>query len=98
MSLVDRATKSASSVAGETVSTVSQLATALAEGVVVTTRDIRTGVREGRIRPRTVFTTAAIGLVAVAEWPVLVAGGGVALVASKLKSRSSEAPQEEHSD
>jgi len=98
MTLVDRATKSASSVAGETVSTVSQLGTALAEGVVVTTRDIRTGLNEGRIRPRTVFAAAAIGLVAVVEWPVLVAAGGVALVASKLKSRSSEASHEELGD
>ncbi|WP_133160875.1 hypothetical protein [Mycobacterium ahvazicum] len=91
MTLIERATKSANSVADQTVSTVSQIGTAVAEGVVVTTRDIRTGMREGHIRPRTAVVAAAVGLIAVVEWPLLLAAGGVALLASKLKKRSPEA-------
>ncbi|CQD18624.1 hypothetical protein BN1232_04286 [Mycobacterium lentiflavum] len=90
MTLIERATKSANSVADQTVSTVSQIGTAVAEGVVVTTRDIRAGMREGHIRPRTAVVAAAVGLIAVVEWPILLAAGGVALLASKLKKRSPE--------
>ncbi|MEE6137859.1 hypothetical protein SKC41_16190 [Mycobacterium sp. 050128] len=94
MTLIERATKSANSVADQTVSTVSQIGTAVAEGVVVTTRDIRTGMREGHIRPRTAVVAAAVGLIAVVEWPILLAAGGVALLASKLKKRSPETETE----
>jgi hypothetical protein len=94
VTLIERATRSANSVADQTVSTVSQIGTAVAEGVVVTTRDIRTGMREGHIRPRTAVAAAAIGLIAVVEWPVLLAAGGVAIVASKLRKRSPETPDE----
>jgi hypothetical protein len=97
VTLIERATKSANSVADQTVSTVSQIGTAVAEGVVVTTRDIRTGMREGHIRPRTAVVAAAVGLIAVVEWPILLAAGGVAVLAGKLNKRSSdtldEAPQ-----
>jgi hypothetical protein len=93
MTLIERATKSANSLADETVSTVSQIGTAVADGVVVTAKDIRAGIQEGHIRPRTVIAAAAIGLVAVVEWPVLVAAGGVAVIASKLRSRPAETPQ-----
>jgi hypothetical protein len=93
MTLIERATKSANSLADETVSTVSQIGTAVADGVVLTAKDIRAGIQEGHIRPRTVIAAAAIGLVAVVEWPVLVAAGGVAVIASKLRSRSTETPQ-----
>ena len=93
MTLIERATKSANSLADETVSTVSQIGTAVADGVVVTAKDIRAGIQEGHIRPRTVIAAAAIGLVAVVEWPVLVAAGGVAVIASKLRSRSAETSQ-----
>ena len=93
MTLIERATKSANSLADETVSTVSQIGTAVADGVVLTAKDIRAGIQEGNIRPRTVIAAAAIGLVAVVEWPVLVAAGGVAVIASKLRSRSTETPQ-----
>ena len=93
MTLIERATKSANSLADETVSTVSKIGTAVADGVVVTAKDIRAGIQEGHIRPRTVIAAAAIGLVAVVEWPVLVAAGGVAVIASKLRSRSTETPQ-----
>lgn len=90
MTLIERATKSANSIANETVSTVSQIGTAAAEGVVVTANDIRTGIREGRIRARTVIAAAAIGLVGVLEWPILVAAGGAAVITSKVKNRSAE--------
>jgi hypothetical protein len=93
MTLIERATKSANSLADETVSTVSQIGTAVADGVVVTAKDIRAGIQEGHIRPRTVIAAAAIGLVAVVEWPVLVAAGGAAVIASKLRRRSTETPQ-----
>jgi len=93
MTLIERATKSANSLADETVSTVSQIGTAVADGVVVTAKDIRAGIQEGHIRPRTVIAAAAIGLVAVVEWPVLVAAGGVAVIVSKLRSRSTETAQ-----
>jgi hypothetical protein len=90
MTLIERATKSANSVAEQTVSTVSQIGTAIAEGVVVTAEDVRAGMKDGHIRPRTVLAAAAIGLVAVVEWPVLIVAGGAAMVAGKLKSRSTE--------
>jgi hypothetical protein len=90
MTLVERATKSANSVADQTVSTVSQVGTALAEGLVTTGKDLRSGLRTGHIRPRTVVVAAAIGLVAVVEWPILVAVGGIALVGSKLKKPSAD--------
>ena len=93
MTLIERATKSANSLADETVSTVSQIGTAVADGVVVTAKDIRAGIQEGHIRPRTVIAAAAIGLVAVVEWPVLVAAGGVPVIVGKLRSRSTETPQ-----
>ncbi|MGB8386371.1 hypothetical protein [Mycobacterium sp.] len=93
MTLIERATKSANSVADETVSTVSKIGTAVAEGVVVTAKDIRAGIHERRIRPRTVVAAAAVGLVAVAEWPVLLAAGGVAVIVSKLKNRPTETPE-----
>jgi hypothetical protein len=93
VTLIERATKSANSLADETVSTVSQIGTAVADGVVVTAKDIRAGIQEGHIRPRTVIAAAAIGLVAVVEWPVLVAAGGVAVIVGKLRSRSTETPQ-----
>ncbi|CDO89825.1 hypothetical protein AWC29_00720 [Mycobacterium triplex] len=98
MTLIERATKSANSVADQTVSTVSQIGTAVAEGVVVTTRDIRTGMREGNIRPRTAVIAAAVGLIAVVEWPILLAAGGVALLASKLKKRTPEAESESETE
>jgi hypothetical protein len=91
VTLIERATKSANSVADQTVSTVSQIGTAVAEGVVVTTRDIRSGMREGHIRPRTAIVAAAIGLIAVVEWPLVLAAGGVYVVARKLKKKSPEA-------
>jgi hypothetical protein len=92
MTLIERATKSANSLADETVSTVSQIGTAVADGVVVTARDIRAGIQEGHIRPRTMIAAATIGLVAVVEWPVLVAAGGAAVIVGKLRSRSTETP------
>jgi hypothetical protein len=87
MTLVERATKSANSLADQAVSTVSEVGTAIAEGIVVTARDLRAGIHEGNIRPRTVVAAATIGLVAVVEWPVFVAAGGVALVARKLRKQ-----------
>jgi len=93
MTLIERVTKSANSLADETVSTVSQVGTAVADGVVVTAKDIRAGIQEGNIRPRTVIAAAAIGLVAVVEWPVLIAAGGIAVIASKLRNRSTETAQ-----
>jgi hypothetical protein len=36
---------------------------------------------------------AAVGLIAVVEWPVLLAAGGVAVLASKLKKPSPETPE-----
>jgi hypothetical protein len=90
VTLIERATKSANSLAEETVSTVSEIGTAIAEGVVVTANDIRADIRERRIRPRTVVAATAIGLVGVAELPVLIAAGGVAVVVSKFKNRSTE--------
>lgn len=98
MTLIERSIKSANSVAKQTVSTVSQIGTAIAEGVVVTAQDLRTGLQEGQIRPRTVFAAAAIGLIAVVEWPVLVAAGGIAVVSSKLTKRSPESDDEDTSD
>jgi hypothetical protein len=92
VTLIERATKSANSLAEETVSTVSQIGTAVADGVVVTAKDIRAGLQDGHIRPGTVIAAAAIGLVAVVEWPILIAAGGVAVVASKLRNRSTETP------
>ena len=94
MTLIERATKSSNSVAEQTVSTVSQIGTAIAEGVVVTAEDIRAGMQDGHIRPRTVLAAAAIGLVAVVEWPVLVVVGGAAAIAGKLKNRSTETPDD----
>ena len=96
MTLIERATKSANSVADQTVSTVSQIGTAVAEGVVVTTRDIRTGMRGGHIRPRTAVVAAAVGLIAVVEWPILLAAGGAVVLAGKLKKRSPETSSDEH--
>jgi hypothetical protein len=90
MTLIERATKSANSVADQTVSTVAEVGTAIAEGLVVTAKDIRSGMRTGHVRPRTVVVAAAIGLVAVVEWPILVAVGGVALIGSKLKKRPAD--------
>lgn len=90
MTLIKRATKSANVVATETVSTVSKIGTALAEGLVVTANDIRAGMKDGRIRARTVVAASAIGLIAVAEWPVVVAAGGVAVIAGKLKKQPDE--------
>jgi hypothetical protein len=98
MTIIERATKSANLLADQAVSTVSQAGTAIAEGVVVTAKDLRTGIREGNIRPRTVFAAAAIGLIAVVEWPVLVAAGGVALVVTKLKKQPAESDGEDLSD
>jgi hypothetical protein len=94
VTLIERATKSANSVANQTVSTVSDLGTAVAEGVVVTTKDIRAGLQAGRIRPATVVAAGAIGLVALVEWPVLVAAGGAYVVYRKLRSRPAEAIDE----
>ena len=94
MTLIERATKSANSVADQTVSTVSQIGTAVAEGVVVTTRDIRTGMRGGHIRPRTAVVAAAVGLIAVVEWPLLLAAGGAAVLIGKLKKRKPETETE----
>jgi hypothetical protein len=90
LTIIERATKSANVVASETVSTVSKVGTSIAEGVVVTARDVRTGIKEGRIRGRTVVVASAIGLFAVVEWPVLVAVGGAAVVYSKLKKKPAE--------
>jgi hypothetical protein len=94
MTLIERATNSANTVATETVSTVSKAGTAIAEGVVVTVRDVRTGIKDGRIRGRTVVVASAIGLFAVVEWPVLVAVGGAAVIYSKLKKRPDETEEE----
>ncbi|MHA7651695.1 hypothetical protein ACX9NE_22270 [Mycobacterium sp. ML4] len=91
MTLLERATKSVNSVADETVATVSQLGRAIADGVVITANDIRDGIRERRIRPRPVVAAAAIGLVAAAEWPVVLAVGGASVLVNKLKSQSAEA-------
>jgi hypothetical protein len=41
-----------------------------------------------KIRPRTAVVAAAVGLIAVVEWPILLAAGGVAVVASKLQKPS----------
>jgi cysteine sulfinate desulfinase/cysteine desulfurase-like protein len=92
MTFVQRAANSANSVATETISTLSDIGTALAEGAVVAAKDIRAGIQEDRIRPGTVFLAAAIGLVAVVELPVVVAAGGVALVVSKLRNRTPAEP------
>jgi hypothetical protein len=98
MTLVERATKSANSVAQQTVSTVSQVGTAVADGVVVTAQDLRTGLQDGNIRPRTIFAAAAIGLIAVVEWPVLLAAAGTAVVYNKIKERSTESEDSEDGD
>lgn len=98
MTLIERATKSANSVAEQTVSTVGQVGTAIAEGVVVTVEDIRAGLHDGHIRPRTVLAAAAIGLIAVVEWPVLVVAGGTAMIAGKLKSRPIEPGDDDAAD
>jgi hypothetical protein len=94
VTIIERATKSANSVANQTVSTVSDLGTAVAEGVVVTTKDIREGLQEGRIRPATVVAAGAIGLVALVEWPLLLAAGGAYVVFRKLRNRPTETPEE----
>jgi hypothetical protein len=94
VTLIERATKSANSVANQTVSTVSELGSAVAEGVVVTTKDIRAGLQEGRIRPATVVAAGAIGLITLVEWPVIVAAGGAYLIARKLRNRPTEASEE----
>jgi hypothetical protein len=94
LTLIERATKSANVVASETVSTVSKAGTSIAEGVVVTVRDVRTGIKDGHIRGRTVVVASAIGLFAVVEWPVLVAVGGAAVVYSKLKKRQVETEEQ----
>jgi hypothetical protein len=94
VTLIERATKSANSVANQTVSTVSELGSAVAEGVVVTTKDIRAGLQEGRIRPATVVVAGAIGLITLVEWPVIVAAGGVYVIARKLRNRPTEASEE----
>jgi hypothetical protein len=85
MTIIERATKSANSIADQAVSTVSQVGTAIAEGVVVTAKDLRSGLKDGNIRPRTAVAAAAIGLIAVVEWPVLVVVGGGAFVVSKFR-------------
>ncbi len=97
MNLIERTTESANSFARDTVSTVSEVSAALAEGVVATAEGIKEGVQTGRVAPGTMFTAATLGLVAIAEWPVLVAAGGIALVASKLKNRFPDEPGEDHS-
>lgn len=94
MTLIERATKSANSVANQTVSTVNDIGTAVAEGVVVATKDIRAGMQEGRIRPATVVVAGAIGLITLVEWPLIVAAGGAYVVARKLRNRPSEAPEQ----
>ena len=98
MTLVERATKSANSVANQTVSTVSHIGTAVADGVVVTAQDLRTGLQDGHIRPGTVLAAAAIGLIAVVEWPVLLPAAGIAVIYSKLKNRSTGSHDEGPSD
>jgi hypothetical protein len=94
VTLIERATKSANSVANQTVSTVSDIGTAVAEGVVVATKDIRTGMQEGRIRPATVVVAGAIGLITLVEWPLIVAAGGAYVVVRKLRNRPTEEPEE----
>ncbi|MEI7717035.1 MAG: hypothetical protein WCI78_13255 [Mycobacterium sp.] len=79
---------SVSSVADETVSTVSKIGTAVAEGVLVTVQEVRTGIKQRRIRPRTVVVAAVIGLVGAAELPLLLAAGGAAVIVSKFKNQS----------
>ena len=69
MTLIERATKSANSVADQTVSTVSQIGTAV--------------------------VAAAVGLIAVVEWPILLAAGGAVVLAGKLKKRSPETSSDE---
>ncbi|KAA1249362.1 hypothetical protein F0Q45_15500 [Mycobacterium simiae] len=93
MTLIERATKSATSVANETVTTISQVGNAVAEGVAITISDIQEGIREGRVRPHTIVAAAAIGLVTLVEWPVVVAAGGAAVIVGKLKKRPSKDPQ-----
>lgn len=88
VTVFDRAAASVSSVADETVSTVSKIGTALAEGVVVTVEDVRSGIRERRIRPRTVVVAAVIGLIGAAELPLLLAAGGAAVIVSKVRKQS----------
>ncbi|BAX93701.1 hypothetical protein [Mycobacterium shigaense] len=90
MTLIERTTKSANSLADQAVSTVSQVGTAIAEGIVVTAEDLRAGLKDGKIRPRTVLAAAAIGLVAVVEWPVLLVVGGGAFVASKFRKPTTD--------
>ena len=96
--VIDRAMASVSSVADETVSTVSKIGTALAEGVVVTMQDMRTGIRQRRIRPRTVVAAAVIGLVGAAELPLLLAAGGAAVIVSKVRSQSAVSGSESGSE
>lgn len=98
MTFIERATKAAQSVADGAVATVSEIGTAVAEGVVVISDDIKGGIQTGRIRPGTVVAAASIGLIAVLEWPVLVAAGGIALIATKLKNRQGEALQQAAAD
>jgi hypothetical protein len=49
--------------------------------------------RDGHVRPRTVVAASAIGLIAIVEWPVIVAAGGGALIANKMRKRPAETPQ-----
>lgn len=95
MTLIERATKSANTVAAQTVSTASRIGAAVADGVIVTAQDLRTGLQDGHIRPRTVLAAAAVGLIAVVEWPVLVAAAGAAVIYSKLGNRSTASSHDE---
>jgi hypothetical protein len=88
VTFLERAANSANSLASDTVTTVSSVGTALAEAVVSTTTDLRTGIRTGRVRPATVAAAAAIGAITVVEFPILVAIGGAALIVNKLMNQS----------
>ena len=88
MALIQRTITSVNSVADETVTTVSQIGTAIAEGIVVTVDDVRTGLRQRRIRPRTVVAAAVIGLIGAAELPLLLAAGGAAVLVSNFRNQS----------
>ncbi len=98
MTLLERATKSANTVATQTVSTASRIGTAVADGVIVTAQDLRTGLQDGHIRPRTVLAAAAVGLIAVVDWPVLVAAAGAAVIYGKLGNRSTASSDDEGED
>ena len=92
MTIIERAGKSVNSVADETVSAVSEIGVAVAEGVIVTAKGISGGIQSRDIGPITVIGAVAFGVIGIIEWPVLVAAGGAAVIVSKLRKRRNGAP------